>query len=173
MNRRTFFTFLAALPLVGMLPAVRAAAGPRTVDELRESMEDIFADARDMEPRAFQEFEVPGGHGGPGYVYRIVPFVWRRIGNSERELVAEAWRQFKAASKGSETGTLFWRRMPQIHEWRDFENGRDVLVLRFRVAIRPADWQARAAAGVDGEEESMASFRAIADSEGSEYRALS
>lgn len=173
MKRRAFFRFLAALPLVGLLPSVRAAAGPQTVDALREAMEDLFADARDMQPVAFEEFEVPTRRSYPKigtYVYRIVPFVWRRIGDSERDLVVLAWREFSAAAKGYEAGTLFWRRMPHLVDFFDEDAGRRRLALRYRVAVRPSDWEQRAIDGAHGE--ILPRFNAISDAEGSPYRSL-
>lgn len=154
MKRRAFFKFLAALPLVGLLPSVRAAAVPRTAAELRVAMEGLFVDAQDMHPCAFQEFEVGGVDAPLGrgeFVYRIVPFTWRRKGGTERELVACAWREFSAAAKGFESGTLFWRKVPELAPFENFEDNKSVLGLRFRVAIRPADWEARARAGASYE----------------------
>ena len=159
MNRRDFVRSMAILPAAVLaLPAhsdgvalqsiAHPTIPPLTAEELTRWVEALFVDVVVMEPKAYVEFaqitigsdEVP--------VYRMVPVTWRMRGNSEAELVAQAWEDMQRVAAEQASGTLFWRKKPGIVPWGDFDSGERGVVLRFRVAVRPHDWVERAQRGV-------------------------
>ena len=171
MFRRSFLQLLASLPLVGAIPAVRAAAEPRTVAELERAVEALFAEARDTEPRAYQEMTLDdavlppgqdwtrlgpageqvswrvGGYKGP--FWRVTPAVFRALRPTEAQAVSVVWRMFlwRLGAHKRGTDTVFWRKRPEAEPACSFETGELGINVRMRVGVRPADWKERALRG--------------------------
>ena len=176
MNRREFIVkALVCAPLVAALP-VAAGAGdgvalrsiahpynpPKTVAELTRLIEALFPVVEMMAPAAFVEFAQITGGLAEVPTYRMVPVTWRMSGESEAGLVEHAWRDMYRVALESPSGTLFWRKKPEVVTWNDFESGERMVVLRFRAGLLPDDWVERARRGVsqkfwfDGVQEGVA-----------------
>lgn len=88
MNRRGFLKMLAGLAAFATMPVVRAAAAPTTVAELESAIEGLYAEAEDMQPRAWRDMQEAAKGFEDATLY------WRK-----RPLLA-SWSDFESGERG-------------------------------------------------------------------------
>lgn len=140
MNGREFVRALAASP--------ETDNPPRTAAELTERVEKLFAGVEEIK-KVYEEYWTGEEANSP--LYRVVPVTWCMKGKNEAELCAKAWDDMVQAAIEQSSGTLIWRKRPEATAHQDFDSNEEFVYLRFRVAVRPADWRERARTGAKNE----------------------